>query len=1085
MFAVFLPPYPFRGVKAPYLWLFLKYLHCSNEKILFITSPDYVEVINDETQHSRWEFDTASMASLGYSLPDEQSLARHEYQYLDHALYETMLAQHHHDPIKSFTTFLTESISELENELFSLLTKEIIQRVDAFVSICNCPSLEKVARALNKEVIHLEIGPLRAPMYRNTAYLDFTGVNGNTEARARYESCQTEIDITCSMNDLHRYFLEAISLPSSSENQVAGIVLQVEDDSNIIAYSHDFTNISLISYVRQQHALENILVRAHPGSLFRLRDDIFSIDASANSLEFIQKCHSIYTINSSVGLEALLCEKKTNILGDCSYAFVAEEASGPNRVNAMAFYLFAYLVPFELIFNLKYLRFRLDHPAELDIVRKHLQFYSKMPDEREENSHTLSTLINEAISKDITMRTILENSLAENNKQLEDLKTQLAAEVTEREKLAAAITKLQQTADLAAKDRDILVSALAVKQDEVDRMRRSLSWKLTMPVRMSGRISRGEFSTIKAMMREYTNSGNNVFSRYILSGGLLSKSKYKTAIRLLLSGNWSGMVDGFKRVLSRAAIDSSPATPFVDTGTVRILATQHTLFVAHLIEKNLLDCGIKGHVSTAYSVEQDMGQMHIVVCPQMFKQLPRNYIAFQMEQSVNSRWFTDEYFSRLNNAVAIFDYSLKNIEYLLDKGIPYQKLFYMPISSFPDYPAHLADNGYVLDDQKGDIHADVLFYGDPNCERRKAYLQELKKHFNVTVASEVFGDKLTRMVKNAKVVVNIHYYENALLETTRLYETISLGTPVVSESSSDIVEHEDLQDVIDFCPIGDIPAMVEKIQNLLSDKEYYNERKEKIKHFTNVDNKNNYYLRRYLLSIDKLNFSQYKSIFSFEQFQTGDVPRLCLSLSETPVRRKAFFASPSHGFQFFEGIRYRIGWIGCGMSYKYMLSGMLASKAEMGIICEDDVIFPVDYDNKLNKIINHLKSTEAKWHIFAGIIAHLHEDTKVLDVKVMDGIEYIYIDKMTSMVMNIYSRRGMDLISQWDEKNIDAETNTIDRYVESAQDLVVVTTLPFLVGYAEEQQSTLWGFENSQYTSLIKASEKLLAEKVAEFKKNR
>ncbi|HCI6421191.1 TPA: hypothetical protein NPP08_000759 [Klebsiella quasipneumoniae subsp. similipneumoniae] len=1085
MFAVFLPPYPFRGVKAPYLWLFLKYLHCSNEKILFITSPDYVEVINDETQHSRWEFDTASMASLGYSLPDEQSLARHEYLYLDHALYETMLAQHHHDPIKSFTTFLTESISELENELFSLLTKEIIQRVDAFVSICNCPSLEKVARALNKEVIHLEIGPLRAPMYRNTAYLDFTGVNGNTEARARYESCQTEIDITCSMNDLHRYFLEAISLPSSSENQVAGIVLQVEDDSNIIAYSHNFTNISLISYVRQQHALENILVRAHPGSLFRLRDDIFSIDASANSLEFIQKCHSIYTINSSVGLEALLCEKKTNILGDCSYAFVAEEASGPNRVNAMAFYLFAYLVPFELIFNLEYLRFRLDHPAELDIVRKHLQFYSKMPDEREENSHTLSTLINEAISKDITMRTILENSLAENNKQLEDLKTQLAAEVTEREKLAAAITKLQQTADLAAKDREILVSALAVKQDEVDRMRRSLSWKLTMPVRMSGRISRGEFSTIKAMMREYTTSGNNVFSRYILSGGLLSKSKYKTAIRLLLSGNWSGMVDGFKRVLSRAAIDSSPATPFVDTGTVRILATQHTLFVAHLIEKNLLDCGIKGHVSTAYSVEQDMGQMHIVVCPQMFKQLPRNYIAFQMEQSVNSRWFTDEYFSRLNNAVAIFDYSLRNIEYLLDKGIPYQKLFYMPISSFPDYPAHLADNGYVLDDQKGDIHADVLFYGDPNCERRKAYLQELKKHFNVTVASEVFGDKLTRMVKNAKVVVNIHYYENALLETTRLYETISLGTPVVSESSSDIVEHEDLQDVIDFCPIGDIPAMVEKIQNLLSDKEYYNERKEKIKHFTNVDNKNNYYLRRYLLSIDKLNFSQYKSIFSFEQFQTGDVPRLCLSLSETPVRRKAFFASPSHGFQFFEGIRYRIGWIGCGMSYKYMLSGMLASKAEMGIICEDDVIFPVDYDNKLNKIINHLQSTEAKWHIFAGIIAHLHEDTKVLDVKVIDGIEYIYIDKMTSMVMNIYSRRGMDLISQWDEKNIDAETNTIDRYVESAQDLVVVTTLPFLVGYAEEQQSTLWGFENSQYTSLIKASEKLLAEKVAEFKKNR
>jgi hypothetical protein len=164
---------------------------------------------------------------------------------------------------------------------------------------------------------------------------------------------------------------------------------------------------------------------------------------------------------------------------------------------------------------------------------------------------------------------------------------------------------------------------------------------------------------------------------------------------------------------------------------------------------------------------------------------------------------------------------------------------------------------------------------------------------------------------------------------------------------------------------------------------------------------------------------------------------------------------------------------------------MLASRAKMGIICEDDVIFPLDYDQKLNKIIDHLQATEIKWHIFAGIIAHLHDDTKIIDVREIDGIEYVYIDKMTSMVMNIYSRSGMELISNWDETNIDAETNTIDRYVESAEDLVVVTTVPFLVGYAEEQQSTLWGFENSQYTSLIKASEELLAKKVAEFKRNR
>ncbi|HIF5918546.1 TPA: GT99 family glycosyltransferase N-terminal domain-containing protein [Raoultella ornithinolytica] len=1088
MLAVFLPPYPFRGLKAPYLWLFYKYLHCATDSILFITGEDYLSITEDETQRGRWEFDPASMASLGYELPNAESIARHKYLVLDNDFYETLLSRHHHDPIKAFSAFLTERFTELETELHALLdSKEgMIDQVDAFISICNCPSLEHLAKTLGKEVMHIEIGPLRAPMYRNTAYLDFSGVNGGTEASTRYEKCRNDLDVKASLDDLHSYFLEVLPPAETGAHSAAGVVLQVEDDSNLIAYNHDFTNISLISYVRQRYEKEDILVRAHPGSLFRLRDDVFTIDDSANSLAFINQCNEVFTINSSVGLEAILTGKKTTVLGDCSYAFINELDEASATVNAAAFYLFSYLVPFDLIFNQAYLKFRLGHPEEHKIVGKHIEFYSAdMPGSLSQAEHSLSSLINEAISQDKAMRKILENSLQEYNKQLDLLKNQLAAEAAERQKLAATLVQLQDKAEAATHAKAGLMSAVETKQEEINRMRNSLSWKLTMPVRMSGRICRGEFSTIKAMTRHHVTSGNGALSRFLLSGGLLSTERYKTALRLIMSGNWKGAADGFKRVMNRAATDSAPAAAFLDNGDVRILATQHTLFVAHLIEKSLLESGLTAQVSTSYAAEHDNGQLHIVVCPQMFKQLPEHYIAFQMEQSVNSRWFTEEYFARLNNAVAIFDYSLKNIEYLLHQGIPYQKLFYMPISSYVDYPAYLSQIGYDLSERKGDKAADVLFYGDPNCERRKAYLQELKKHFNVTVASEVFGDRLTKMVKDARVVINIHYYEDALLETTRLYETLSLGTPIVSESSSDIEEHRDLQGVIDFCPVGDIQAMVAKLQALLSDEQHYCDKRATIARFTAEDKKNNVYLKRYLLSIDKLTFPQYESNYSFEDIEENDIPRLCLSLSETPVRRKAFFKSPSHGFRFFDGIRYRIGWIGCGMSYKYMLSAMLASKAKMGIICEDDVIFPLDYDQKLNKIIDHLQTTEVEWHIFAGIIAHLHDDTRIIDVREIDGIEYVYIDKMTSMVMNIYSRSGMALIAQWDETNIDAETNTIDRYVESAQDLVVVTTVPFLVGYAEEQQSTLWGFENSQYTSLIKASEELLAKKVAEFKRNR
>lgn len=323
-------------------------------------------------------------------------------------------------------------------------------------------------------------------------------------------------------------------------------MLQVEDDSNLIAYSHDFTNISLISYVRQRHEKEDILVRAHPGSLFRLRDDVFTIDDSANSLAFINQCNEVFTINSSVGLEAILTGKKTTVLGDCSYAFINELAESSATVNAAAFYLFSYLVPFDLVFNQEYLKFRLGHPEEREIIGKHIEFYSAdMPGSFSPAAYTLSSLINEAISQDKAMRKILENSLQEHNKQIDLLKNQLAAEAAERQKLAATLAQLQDKVEIevevAEQAKAGLLSAVETKQEEINRMRNSLSWKLSMPVRMSGRICRGEFSTIKAMTRHYATSGNGALSRFLLSGGLLSKSRYKTALRLVCPVTGKGL----------------------------------------------------------------------------------------------------------------------------------------------------------------------------------------------------------------------------------------------------------------------------------------------------------------------------------------------------------------------------------------------------------------------------------------------------------------------------------------------------------------------------------------------------------------
>lgn len=113
----------------------------------------------------------------------------------------------------------------------------------------------------------------------------------------------------------------------------------------------------------------------------------------------------------------------------------------------------------------------------------------------------------------------------------------------------------------------------------------------------------------------------------------------------------------------------------------------------------------------------------------------------------------------------------------------------------------------------------------------------------------------------------------------------------------------------------------------------------------------------------------------------------------------------------------------------------------------------------------------------------MHASAKVVNVENVNGICFVTIDKMTSMVCNIYNRRALGILAAWNPKDHNDQTNTIDRYLENQARLRVVTTLPFLVSHREEVHSTLWGFQNDQYRDMISASEQALRKKVEEFLK--
>lgn len=381
MIAIYLLPFPVRGVRAPYLWVFYKWLTVLRAPARFIVGADYVRNPADFAAERRWELGDTAQAVYGYRPPDAAGLARHELRFLADEVFATLLADCRGNPVELFRRLLTERLPVLEAALAEALSGVGAngEALRAVVTWCNCPSLSAAAAARGIRVIHLEVGPLRAPLYRPTAYLDFSGVNGNTEAARRYARLPPagrDIDA----GQLRRFFFLK-ELPAKDPVGRVGLALQVEDDSNLVAFGNGFDNQAAVTHVRLRYGDAGpIAVRSHPGSLFKAAGDWFEADRSYDSLEFIQRCRRIVTINSSLGLEALLLGTPVTMLGDASFRFIVDADDETERRARLAFYLFAYLIPEALQFDADYLRFRLGDPGEPAIVARHLRHYLDRPE---------------------------------------------------------------------------------------------------------------------------------------------------------------------------------------------------------------------------------------------------------------------------------------------------------------------------------------------------------------------------------------------------------------------------------------------------------------------------------------------------------------------------------------------------------------------------------------------------------------------------------------------------------------------------------------------------------------------------------
>ncbi len=605
---------------------------------------------------------------------------------------------------------------------------------------------------------------------------------------------------------------------------------------------------------------------------------------------------------------------------------------------------------------------------------------------------------------------------------------------------------------------------LKIAEDKLTSIVSSKSWRYTEVLRNSARL-----------LRALTNGTR------IING-----------LKYLSKGDWSCLFNKARNIYYNDFPEPLVSNDFIDplvTGnsfepislvskgdSIVIVCTHHTIFVAFLIEYELVKLGFSVSIHTNQPENYD-DRLHIIICPQMLNKLPRSYIAFQMEQSASMRWFDKEYINKLDNSIAILDYSIKNISFLQQQGLSYKKIFYLPISCHPNVELTQQRIGWNINSSHQKKY-DVLFYGDTHNERRSEALATLAKKFNIKIINNLFGDALYNEILSSKLVVNIHYYENSLLETTRIYECLSLGIPVVSETSSDQHEYAHLNGIVMFAECGDIEGMAKAIETILGAYDDYTAKLKAV--LPTLKNQFGFFFRRFLLAHDIIDFDMFCE-HDESPFIIGDSP-VCLGLPETIERRTGFMQKNQYGFSIFDGLRHKYAWIGCALSYKYLMHRAQAEGLPQFIICEDDVEFHDDYEQTIIKITEYLKSHVHKWHVFSGMISDAHENINVFSVSRYGDIEFIHINKTVGMVFNIYHSSIYAVIASWDPSNRDVDTNTIDRYIESKENLHIITKLPFLVGHEKENHSTLWGLKNTQCVDMIQESEELLHEKVDRFK---
>lgn len=280
-------------------------------------------------------------------------------------------------PWPEMTAFLTQGVRQCEEKTG--------ERAEAFLCLGAPRFVREAAKELGIGILHYEWGPMRMPAYRSTAYLDLKGNACDGEMLERYADflrIRDEVPVFGKKEILSFFLcdeqLGRLTEPDVEPKYKAGLALGYSVPATYTVYS-GMTAAELLTKAQQYFDTHELGVRYHPGDPMqcRLRGPE---PAEGSLIDFIRNSERILCISSNIAYEAMLWNRPSYELGMTMYGQMGNHRLDglPDRIapdDFLSFIAFGYLIPFELLKNVEYLRWRLSRPGEKEIYLYHLRYY--------------------------------------------------------------------------------------------------------------------------------------------------------------------------------------------------------------------------------------------------------------------------------------------------------------------------------------------------------------------------------------------------------------------------------------------------------------------------------------------------------------------------------------------------------------------------------------------------------------------------------------------------------------------------------------------------------------------------------------